>query len=116
MWKATAKRVIQSFKIVGEEDMTLMALNNNGSMNESTRRGGFAPIQWVIGRFPRNPGSIHDEEEFAKLGVLNDQLTPDVAFARLIKLRQACRWGVCAGRLFPSSETGIASGSRASNK
>ena len=38
MWKATAKRVIQSFKIVGEEDMTLMALNNNGSMSESARR------------------------------------------------------------------------------
>ena len=91
MWKATAKRVIQSQRIVGKADMTLMALNNNGVMNEATRKGGFAPVQWVLGRFPRCVGSIHDEGEFAKLGVLTDQMTPDVAFARLTKLRQACR-------------------------
>ena len=64
--------------------MTLMALNNNSIMNESTRKGGFAPVQWVLGRFPRCVGSIHDEEEFAKLGVLTDEVTPDVAFAKLI--------------------------------
>ena len=96
MWKATAKRVTQSFKIVGSEDMTLMALNNNGIMNESTRKGGFAPVQWVLGRFPRNPGSIPDGGEFAKLGVLSDQVSPDVAFARLTKLRQACRGAFAA--------------------
>lgn len=39
MWKATAKRVIQSFKLVGSEDMTFMDLKNNGIMNESTRKG-----------------------------------------------------------------------------
>ena len=72
MWKATAKRAIQSMKIVGTADMTILALANNSVMNDGTRKGGFSPSQWVLGQFPRNPGSVHDEAEFADL---DDRLT-----------------------------------------
>ena len=71
--------------------MMMMALANNATMNDGTRRGGFAPSQWVLGKFPRNPGNIHDEEEFADLGVISEELDPDAAFARIIRIRTACR-------------------------
>ena len=39
--------------------------------------GGYTPSQWVIGRTPRTPGSLLDEEEFADLGVLELQNDPE---------------------------------------
>ena len=41
--------------------------------NNTVKNGGYAPSQRVIGRLPRIPGSILDEEEFADLGVLELQ-------------------------------------------
>ena len=59
-------------------------------------REDFPPSQWVLGKFPRNPGSIHTEDEFADLGVISEQLDPDAAFQQLIRIRQACRGAFAA--------------------
>ena len=96
MWKATAKRAVHVQKVVGTDEMIILALSNNSMMNDGTRKGGFAPSQWVLGKFPRNPGSIHTEEEFADLGVISEELDPDAAFARLTQIRQACRGAFAA--------------------
>ena len=71
--------------------MIILALSNDSQMNDGTRKGGFAPSQWALGKFPRNPGNIHNEDEFANLGVISEELDPDAAFARLSQIRQACR-------------------------
>ena len=71
--------------------MIILALSNNSQMNAGTRRGGFAPSQWVLGKFPRNPGNIHNEDEFANLGVISEEIDPYAAFARLTQIGQACR-------------------------
>ena len=39
MWKATAKRAVQSMKVIGTADMTILALANNSVMNDGTRKG-----------------------------------------------------------------------------
>ena len=65
MWKATAKRAVHAQKVKGTDEMIILALSNNSQMNDGTRKGGFAPSQWVLGKFPRNPGNIHNEDEFA---------------------------------------------------
>merc|ERR1712138_272205 len=83
MWKATAKRIIHAQKIRDTDDIVIMAMANNSTMNDGTRKGGFAPSQWVLGKFPRNPGNIHDEDEFTDLGCISAMLDPQSAFARL---------------------------------
>jgi len=42
-------------------------------------------------------GSTHDEDEISKLGVRSDLVSPEVAFAKLVKIRQACRGAFAAG-------------------
>ena len=96
MWKATAKRAIHAQKVKGTDEMIILALSNNSLMNDGTRKGGFAPSQWVLGKFPRNPGNIHTEDEFADLGVISAELDPDAAFMRMMQIRQACRGAFAA--------------------
>ena len=72
MWKQVAKRVIDSQKIKGEAQMRLLAMEVNNTVNDGMRKGGFSPSQWVVGKFPRRPGSRMDEQEFADLGVISE--------------------------------------------
>ena len=71
--------------------MTILALGLNPVMNDGTRKGGFAPSQWVLGKFPRQPGNMFDESEFADLGALTNLVTPDHQFARTTAIRQDCK-------------------------
>ena len=96
MWKSTAKRAAHAQKVRGAEEMKIMALSNNMVMNDGVRKGGFASSQWALGKFPRNPGNNHTEEEFADLGVISAELDPDAAFMRLMQIRQACRGAFAA--------------------
>ena len=91
MWKMTAKRAIVSKKIIGADHMKLLSCENNPVMNENSRKGGFAPAQWVLGKFPRRPGEMMDEDEFADLGVLSERLDPQSAFQLQTQYRLACK-------------------------
>ena len=48
---------------------------------EDASTSGFSGIE-LGGKFPRNPGNIHDEQEFADLGIISKKLSPDIAFKR----------------------------------
>jgi len=67
IWKALAKRVINAQRVEGEAQMKIMATELNPTVNDGMRKGGFSCSQWVLGKFPRCPGSIMDEDEFADL-------------------------------------------------
>ena len=71
-------------------------MSNNSQLDDGTRKGGFSPSQWVLGKFPRNPGNTHDEDEFADLGVISAEIDPEAAFARLTQIRTACRGAFAA--------------------
>ena len=48
--------------------------------NDLMRKGGIAPSQWVIGKYPRRPGDLCEEEEWGQLGVMQAQLESETEF------------------------------------
>ena len=71
--------------------MTLLASEVSSVKNESSRHGGFAPCQWVIGKFPNRLGDQFDEDSWADLGILTEKLDADGAFAMRHDIRTAAR-------------------------
>ena len=57
--------------------------------NDSMRKGGIAPSQWVIGKFPRRLGSICEEEEW--LGVMRAQNESETEFGLRAQQRLEAR-------------------------
>ena len=91
MWKTVAKRTINAQKIIGVRDMTMLAYCNNAVMNDGVRKGGFAASQWVLGKYPRSPGDMFDENEFADLGCVTEKIDGESAFQGLTQMRLACK-------------------------
>ena len=71
--------------------MRLLAAETNQILNDNTRKGGYSPSQWVLGKFPRRPGDLFDEDEFADLGVVSERLDPHSAFQKQTQMRLACK-------------------------
>ena len=67
--------------------MSVTVETKNGSM----RKGGIAPSQWVIGKFPRRPGELCEEEEWGQLGVMQAQLESATEFGMRAKQRLEAR-------------------------
>ena len=55
--------------------------------NSMLRRGGFSPMQWVLGRSLRAPGSLTEEGEADRLQVHEAALDPRSQFSRVQALR-----------------------------
>ena len=79
-WKKVAKRLIQSEKLDGEDAMRMLASSDNSVINDGARKGGFAPSQWVLGKFPRSVGDVFDADEFADIGLINEKVDASSAF------------------------------------
>ena len=91
LWKQVAKRTISSQELSGADDMRMLASCTNAIMNDNVRKGGFAPSQWVLGRFPRSPGDQFTEEEFADLGCVSEKVDAQSAFYRMTQIRMASK-------------------------
>jgi hypothetical protein len=91
LWKTVAKRVIHAQKLRGESDMRNMACCTNTVLNDGVRKGGFAASQWVLGKFPRTPGDMFNEDEFADLGCINEKVDGESAFYKMTQIRMACK-------------------------
>ena len=57
------------------------------AMNELARHGGFAPVQWVLGKFPRKPATMGDEEECHDIGAIQGRVDGSTEFALQAKAR-----------------------------
>ena len=88
--KTVAKRAIHSKKIVGEDEMRILAFSNNSVMNDGCRTGGCSASQWVLGKYPRSPGDMFSEDEFADLGCISEKVDGESAFYRTALIRMAC--------------------------
>eukprot|EP00971_Amphidinium_carterae_P352490 6492618-Amphidinium_carterae.1 len=86
--KSNMKRVIKEAQLVGEERMRVCATECILAKNSMIKHGGFTSAQWVLGREPRDPGRLLDDEELGDMGVIQDQLDPDSMFA----LASRCRF------------------------
>ena len=56
-------KVIKDTHASGKESMDMILSECLNAVNEMTRYGGFAPVQWVLSRLPRNPATMGDEGE-----------------------------------------------------
>ena len=56
-----------------------------------SRHGGFAPVQWVLARYPRSPATLGDEQEAADIGAIQAHVDGPTEFALQAKYRQAAR-------------------------
>ena len=71
--------------------MKLLADIVNEQKNSSVRTGGFTPHQWVLGKHPRIPGSLLDENEYGQLGVIQEQVDGQTVFSLRAQLRFTAR-------------------------
>ena len=72
------------------------------SKNDDMRHGGFAPAQWVLGKFPRRTGQLLDENKLGQLGVLSAVQGPGTLFQMqaLIQMRPLFQLaGIVASRM-----------------
>ena len=74
IWKTTFKHVVKAHKITGKTQMKLACDIVNSTKNSSVRTGGFSPQQWVLGKHPRFPGALLDEQEYGQLVTIQGHL------------------------------------------
>ena len=70
MLKKMMSKVIKDTHASGRESMDMSLSECLNAVNEMTRHGGFAPVQWVLSRLPRNSATMGDEDECLDVGAL----------------------------------------------
>ena len=71
--KSSCKSTIEEHHGAGKQQMKSVVAIHCESKNDSMRKGGFAPSQWVTQRDSLRPGSMCEEDEWGQLGVLAAQ-------------------------------------------
>ena len=84
-------KVIKETNAIGREQVDMALTESITAINEMSRHGGFAPVQWVLARFPRKPATLGDEEECFDIGALQGFQDGPTAFAIQSKYRQEAR-------------------------
>eukprot|EP00972_Heterocapsa_arctica_P041389 6104560-Heterocapsa_arctica.AAC.1 len=79
------KAIIKEHHVVGKLQMKQAAAVAMQVKNDSLRRGGFSPSQWLLGKHPRRPGSRAEEDEWGQLGVLKAQQKSDTYAAAMLR-------------------------------
>ena len=84
-------RTIAELKLIGSESIAEATNQCVITKNSMSRVKGFAPAQWVLGRLPREPGTVFEEDSWADLGSL--QMASDGAneFGRIARIREKAR-------------------------
>ena len=89
--KKVGKVLIKQFNVVGKKQMKGVMYVAVETKNDSMRKGGIAPSQWVIGKYPRRPGGLCEEEEWGQLGVMQAQNESATEFGVRAKQRLEAR-------------------------
>ena len=91
IWKSTLRRMVWSEQLAGKEDMYMATSAVNSARNNLTRRSGFSPSQWVLGRSIRVPADLKEESEVVRIGAQCAAETPTTRFFRKNQIRMAAR-------------------------
>ena len=75
------KKVIKETNATGQLAMDMVLTECITAINEGARHGGFAPVQWVLSRFPRQPVTLGDEREATDIGAIQAHVDGPAAFA-----------------------------------
>ena len=84
-------RVIKETNATGRAALEMILTECLNAINEMSRHGGFAPVQWVLSKFPRAPATQGDEEEFADIGAIQGHADGPTEFAIQTRYRQKAR-------------------------
>jgi len=89
--KTMMTRVIKETNAVGKDAIDMVLAEYITAINEMARHGGFAPVQWVLARFPRQPATLGDEDERHDIGAIQAHLDGPTTFALQAKYREEAR-------------------------
>ena len=89
--KAMVIRVIAELQLVGKDAVQHVLTQSVMAKNSMSRVKGVAPSQWVIGKLPKEAGSIMDEENWADLGALTAADNPTLEFGQITRIREKAR-------------------------
>ena len=91
IWQGIWRRVVWARQITGRSDVLLATAEVNNAKNSLSRKAGFSPTQWVLGRDIRLPADMIDDGEVERLGAQAAAATPTTRFARRTLIKQSCR-------------------------
>jgi len=84
-------KVIKETSARGEDAIDMILNEALNAVNELSRHGGFAPVQWVLAELPRSPATQGDEDEFANIGTLQAHVDGPTTFALQGAYRESAR-------------------------
>ena len=84
-------RVIKETNAIGRSAIDMVLAECIVAINEQSRHGGFAPVQWVLSKFPRQPATQGDEAESADIGAIQAHLDGPTTFGLQSKYRLKAR-------------------------
>ena len=89
--KRLIDKVVKETSATGRSDMEMILTECIVTINEMTRHGGFAPVQWVLSRFPRSPATLGDEDERMDIGAIQAHVDGPTSFALQSEYRLQAR-------------------------
>ena len=96
IWKWSWRRVCYAKQVAGRLDCMMATAEVNRAKNDLSRKAGFSPAQWVIGRNARLPADLLDDGEAERIGSLSAAESPQSRFARKVALRAEARKAIVA--------------------
>ena len=85
--KAMVRKVVAQTQAVGQSQLQTVLDECCLTKNSMLRHGGYSPSQWILGKTPRGPPSLVEEDNSADLGSLEDQADPESRFALVHQAR-----------------------------
>ena len=74
-------KVRKETNAIGKQAIDMVLSECICAVNELARHGGFAPAQWVLGKFPRQPATLGDEAECQDIGAIQAYVDGPTTFA-----------------------------------
>ena len=92
IFKEILKAAIEERQIIGVQDIKMLISEVAMVKNCRINHHGFTPIQWVLGKLPREVTSLTSEHaEGQDLGVQEEVQEPEDVFSRQLEIRQAAK-------------------------
>ena len=89
--KQMLNKVIKETNVIGRHQLDMALSECINALNELSRHGGFAPVQWVLAKFPRQPATMGDEDERHDIGAIQAHFDGPTEFALQSKYRLEAR-------------------------
>ena len=80
IFKENLSAVVSAHKVSGKHQMKIASTIVQNNKNETVRKGGIAPAQWVLGKYPRGVARLLEDEELGQLGALSGALDSTTEF------------------------------------